>query len=227
MNIFKEKFKKLIPVENDKNNINDAIFDINNIEEIIEVESEDFNFPVSYINCYDDYLALISTGRFVYNPNTEYWIKVWENYKNAIGRRRAGSELPLDRFLNYIVIKEVYYFQFNDSYIFGQLTDNIIFTPTHFAPEGLRDGLEMIKEMKKYDNVAFAVTEDLKKMLKKLGYSTLPFLTKTLEFRGQDVKKYILFSDNVFRFFFNKLHDKFQSYFQKDEEEIVLKKRRK
>ena len=163
----------------------------------------------------------------MYNPNTEYWIKVWENYKNAMGRRRAGSELPLDRFLNYIAIKEVYYFQFNDSYVFGQLTDNIIFTPTHFAPEGLRDGLEMIKEMKKYDNVAFAVTEDLKKMLQKLGYSTLPFLTKTLEFRGQDVKKYILFSDNVFRFFFNKLHDKFQSYFQKDEEEIVLKKRRK
>lgn len=225
--MFKEKFNKTIPLANNKEGILNALEDLNDIETIIQEESEEFNFPVFYIESLQDFEKTLDTGRFVYNPNTEYWIKVWENYKNAMGRRRAGSELPLDRFLNYIASKEVYYFQFNDSYVFGQLTGNIIFTPTHFAPEGLRDGLEMIKEMKKYDNVAFAVTEDLKKMLQKLGYSTLPFLTKTLEFRGQDVKKYILFSDNVFRFFFNKLHDKFQSYFQKDEEETVLKKRRK
>ena len=44
--MFKEKFNKTIPLSNNKEGILNALEDLNDIETIIQEESEEFNFPV-------------------------------------------------------------------------------------------------------------------------------------------------------------------------------------
>lgn len=66
-----------------------------------------------------------------------------------------------------------------------------VFVPTHFAPFGIREGAELIRELQK-TAVAFVVPDDLGTMLKKMGYKEIPFSKHTLCFddiRGNIEKK--------------------------------------
>jgi hypothetical protein len=114
----------------------------------------------------------------------------YENYSKAMSRRRPESVLEEDRFSNYMYDAWVYVC--GQSACVGQYENNI-FIPTHFCPSSIKEGYKMIKEMKKFSNVVFAITEDLKPMLKKCGYICLPFRVKK-EFRGELVDKYICIS---------------------------------
>ena len=58
----------------------------------------------------------------------------------------------------------------------------------------LKEGIDLIKELKTFENVVFVVTDDLKNMLVRLGFKCAPF-TVIKNFRGVDVKKFIVVSD--------------------------------
>jgi hypothetical protein len=126
-------------------------------------------------------------------------------------KRRAGSELPFANFYVYVTGKALY-FKFKNSYVFGVL-ERGNFIPTHFAPAGLKEGIDLIKELKTFENVVFVVTDDLKDMLVRLGFKCAPF-TVLKSFRGQDVKKFIVVSD-YFYTIINMLKSQFKDVTEK------------
>lgn len=122
--------------------------------------------------------------------------KIWERYKKAMSRKRPDSVLGLYPFVNYLVSSKypVYIFKHRKSYIIGQLS-NGSFRISHFAPYSLSEGVEALREILKFDNVIFAVTDDLKDMLLKMGalYSGMVY---PMFFRDEIVNKHILATDN-------------------------------
>jgi len=137
--------------------------------------------------------------------------EIYSNYAKAMSKRRAGSELPFNNFYQY-VNEQALYFKFKNSYAFGVL-ERGNFIPTHFAPAGLKEGIDLIKELKTYKNVVFVVTDDLKDMLVRLGFKCAPF-TVVKNFRGQDVKKFIVVSD-YFYTIINMLESQFKDVTEK------------
>ena len=127
----------------------------------------------------------------------------WENYAKAMAKRRPDSVLPYERFENYVLRGDTFVVNKGDNAIIGQM-NNGVFCPSHFAPWGLKGGIDLIKELRK-DNVIFVVTEDLGDMLKKLGYKFL-FRTKAC-FREEEVEKVVYASSckAVVVYFSNKL----------------------
>jgi len=119
---------------------------------------------------------------------------IWQNYKKAMEKRRPDSYLEYDKFEYYLETSASVY-KYKNSYVIGQYDGNL-FIPTHFSPAGLKEGIDIIKSMKKYDNIVFIVTKDLKDMLNKMGFKTLP-VTIIRQFRGVDVEKSIVYS-NIF-----------------------------
>lgn len=125
-------------------------------------------------------------------------VTVYEWYKSAMSRRREGSELSLDSFVNHFTYSfEVDGIAFgNDSigYILGynKLVDNqLVFFPSHFAPKTIKGGYKLIKLLKEQSNVVFAVTEDLTDMLIKSGYYSLSKFKIPMFFRGELVIKHL------------------------------------
>ncbi len=116
---------------------------------------------------------------------------IWSQYANAMAKRRPDSVLSIERF-EYYIKNYAGMFKYKDSYIFGQKI-NDFFIPSHFAPNSMREGIEMLKDLKRYDNIIFVVTEDLAIMLKKLGYKQLPHTVKK-NFNDTIVDKKILIS---------------------------------
>jgi hypothetical protein len=120
--------------------------------------------------------------------------KIWYNYKRAMERNRIGGYLDFESFMNYLLnYGGVYMYEYNDSYIIGHYK-NGIFKPSHFSTENIREGNKMIKSIIRYDNIIFAVTEDLKKMLVKLGAFTDKNLVIPMIFRDMLVEKHIIFT---------------------------------
>lgn len=128
----------------------------------------------------------------------------WENYAKAMLKRRPDTAvLPYERFENYVLMAGTFVVSNGNNAIIGQM-NNGVFCPSHFAPYGLKGGIDLIKELRK-DNVIFVVTEDLGDMLKKLGYKFL-FRTKAC-FREEEVEKVVYASSckAVVVYFSNKL----------------------
>ena len=120
--------------------------------------------------------------------------KMWFNYKNAMERNRPDSALSLDRFANYLNSGTLLLFENNESYIIGKYS-NGFFKPSHFAPKSIREGIEIIKELIKYDNIVFTVTDDLKDMLDKLGAYSNDNLVISMIFRDMLVKKHVVLTN--------------------------------
>lgn len=120
-----------------------------------------------------------------------------------MSKRRPDSVLPYERFENYVLGAGTFVASNGNNAIIGQM-NNGVFCPSHFAPCGLKGGIDLIKELRK-DNVIFVVTEDLGDMLKKLGYKFL-FTTKAC-FREEKVEKVVYASSckAVVVYFSNKL----------------------
>ena len=137
-----------------------------------------FNFRIKYK--YDDFYS-------------ELYEKTYTNYCLAMEKRRPDSCLDSIHFYNYIYDDTTFAFQYRKSLVFGQYYENL-FIPTHFAPNGLKEGIDIIKLMKDYSNVAFVVTEDLSAMLSKIGFKVLP-IKVIKNFRGVDVQKSIVVSN--------------------------------
>lgn len=115
--------------------------------------------------------------------------EIHHNYEAAMLRRRSYV-LEYERFVAYIQKLDIHSVCLGKSYIFGTIQNNV-FVPTHFAPFGIREGAELIRELQK-TAVAFVVPDDLGTMLKKMGYKEIPFSKHTLCFddiRGNIEKK--------------------------------------
>jgi hypothetical protein len=148
--------------------IDDRIYDMYNDGE------EDINYS-EYFGKYDLY-------------------KIWFNYKKAMERNRVGAYLDFESFMNYLLnYNNIYMYKHNNSYIIGSYR-NGMFKPSHFSPENIREGNDMIKSIIRYDNIIFAVTKDLKKMLVKLGAFTDDKLIIPMIFRDMLVEKHIIFT---------------------------------
>jgi len=135
--------------------------------------------------------------------------RIWVQYMKAMRKRRPDSELPFDRFVAYLLRNDVWYYQYHNSFVIGQVVHNN-FIPTHFSPAGLKEGIDIIKQLRTFENIVFVVTKDLKDMLVKLGFTVMP-LTVTKQFRDSTIEKYIVMSNWLFGLrneIFNSLKDR-------------------
>ena len=127
------------------------------------------------------------------HPPYENIEKVYQNYKNAMDRKRPDSSLDFDRFQNHILNNDqTKTFKYGNSYAFGNY-ENGIFFPSHFSPNTLKEGAELFKQLKKQRVVLF-VTSDLSKMAEKIGFIKVYSGYQT-EFRDQSISKDILISN--------------------------------
>lgn len=144
-------------------------------------------------------------GKFSEDEDEEFVESIYTNYVRAMRKRRPGSELDFWRFYTYVTTK-AYFFNYKNSYVFGIITHNN-FVPTHFAPAGLKEGIELIKQLRMFDNVVFVVTPDLSAMLQKLNFKAVPLKVQK-EFRGDLVDK-LLLSSNWLKTMWNELKGSF------------------
>jgi hypothetical protein len=139
------------------------------------------------------------------NPeNKSIFDKTYQNYFQSMGKRRTGSELGYDSFSNYISSPDVICFgDDQDGYVFGQQGkfENVaLFKPSHFSPNSQRAGYRLLNELNKQDEflVLFAITSDLKSMLKSIGFYDLN-IEFPMIFRDQFVQKHILCGGQIAR----------------------------
>lgn len=130
------------------------------------------------------------------------WFKIWKQYKTAMLRPNDPSKQARGFFGFVEQIKHgkagmpIRIFKYNNSYILGMLRllnfgkDGyaLFFWPAYFAPATMREGYMSVAELSKYNNIIFTVTDDLAKMLKKLGLYEMPDKFK-MKFRGHVVDK--------------------------------------
>ena len=204
-----EEFIKKLPVKQFSTDLAEYFNDVEYSNDGMYAITYDFDSKIMNEIIVADYYKKDSNDRFDDYEGTEkitakewfkssYWMfKIWLNYAKAMSRNKPDSVLYITNFFYYANQPNVYYFEYKGNFVIGQINKGL-FTPTHFAPDSLRGGVELIKELKKYDNVVFAVTEDLSKMLIKAGFKTIPFSKHLVDFRGKDVMKTLLGS-NLFK----------------------------
>lgn len=162
-----QKMKKFTPSIKDE---------LSQLDQIEDEEYEDKNWIYNYLNN-----NIHRKAGFIHS-----------NYEKAMNRKREGSALDFDSFYNYITQDHVHNFQFGESFVFGSY-ENGIFFPSHFAPKNLKEGVELIKELYKY-NVVLFVPEDLSKMAESIGFWKIATNIPT-DFRGKKVMKNVLVSN--------------------------------
>lgn len=141
-------------------------------------------------------------------PPTDYnTVKdIHGNYEKAMNRRRSGSALDFDRFLNYLENEDVRSFRIGNSYVLGKVIDGIFF-PSHFAPESLKEGVKLLKLLAK-EKTALLITDDLVDMAMRCGFKFVQENIPTF-FRDEIHSKTLLISSYSF---VNQLHKIFKNY---------------
>jgi hypothetical protein len=152
------------------------------VDDIEQIQQYDWDYEDNYENEAD------------YSPPNNFVFKIWKNYSDAMGRNRDGSQLPLANFCNYLLNDSVFLYEKNDSFIIGQYS-NGFFKPSHFAPLNIRAGVDIVRDIIKYDNIVFTVTEDLKEMLSKLGAYSDKKLIFPMIFREMAVEKHLVLTN--------------------------------
>ena len=113
----------------------------------------------------------------------------WENYKNAMGRKRPESVLSKRQFVNHGLfhshVKEC-----GENGIILYQDYGKFKIPSHFAPVSLKAGRAMMLELLYLGDYVLFIPKDLMLMAKKLGYKVLP-ITVPAEFRGETMEKFI------------------------------------
>lgn len=116
------------------------------------------------------------------NPNFRYSIKrefgnteaykVWLNYYNAMMSRPGKKALKFPMWLQFVCLgkrgQKIMGYEVDGSYLFGFWIRNN-FIACYFAPVGYAGMAKLLKGICQYDNIIFAVTQDLSPMLERLG----------------------------------------------------------
>jgi hypothetical protein len=165
------------------------LFDNNNIGIKGPIKESDFIKLKENNNFLSDY-CIYDEDVEIEDLKTNNIYIIWDNYKNSMNKRRPDSHLYLCNFYSYIT-EVASVFRYKDSYIIGTFS-NGFFKPSHFSPTTLREGLESIEELCKYNNIIFTVTSDLTNMLKKLGAYTDTSFSFPMIFRDEIVLKNIV-----------------------------------
>lgn len=122
--------------------------------------------------------------------NTEAY-RVWQNYYNAMTSRKGKKALKFFTWLNFVCFgkfgHKIVAYEVDGSYLFGLWILNH-FLAVYFAPVGFAGMAKLLKGICQYNNIIFAVTQDLSPMLERLG---VPKSSKTHDapWRGKMVTK--------------------------------------
>lgn len=119
--------------------------------------------------------------------------RIYDQYKNSFSKRRSGQERSLAYFVNMVVTNKwhglrLFYYENEGSYMFGTKKGGV-FLCSHLAPKDTVMGLaKLIINMGGFNNVVFAITEDLAPMFEKIG---MPKFSSKVQchFRNMDVTK--------------------------------------
>ena len=103
--------------------------------------------------------------------NSELY-KIWQNYRNAMMSREGKKANGFLTFVKFVcggkMGQKIMAYRENDNYLFGFWIRNH-FIAAYFAPANPMGMYRLIKGIAQYDNVVFAVTQDLSPMLIKAG----------------------------------------------------------
>lgn len=123
-----------------------------------------------------------------------FFSKVWENYRDAMSRKRPDSVLSKYRFIKHAITNSGIYHSKFGVVLYQEW--NGFKVPTHFAPNSLKAGYKLVKELYNSGDWIIIVPEDLMVQCKKIGFSVLPFTTKT-QFNGEEIEKYICLPSDI------------------------------
>ena len=117
--------------------------------------------------------------------------KVWKNYYNAMTSREGKQAVGFLNWLHFVCDgkkgQKILAFQVDGSYLFGYWIRGY-FLACYFAPIGFSGMAKVIKGICQYNNVIFAVTQDLSPMLTRLGVPKAE-TTHDAPWRGKIVTK--------------------------------------
>lgn len=117
--------------------------------------------------------------------------KVWKNYYNAMMSKEGKKAVGFLTWLHFVCNgkkgQPIYGYEVDGSYIFGMWIDNY-FLCAYFAPVGFTGMFKVVGGIAQYNNIIFAVTQDMSSMLTRLG---IPKADKTHDapWRGKVVTK--------------------------------------
>ena len=130
-----------------------------------------------------------------YFGNTEIW-RVYQQYSAAITRRSDLGRTAVSFFVFLNKVRHGWkgspleYYESNGNYLLG-IRKAGVFLCVYFAPKNVGLGMfKFIKEVCEYNNVVFAVTDDMADMLERLGCPKYDG-TVTAKFRGHEAEKKI------------------------------------
>lgn len=137
-----------------------------------------------------------SVGKFVPKDDASY-LKLKEIYKNYA--RSMATHFPDDvteesYFIETILNHKTCFIHGNSCMFLMKAGGSGYLITTHFAPASNVDGMKLLKELLKYDNIVLPVTEHMWGMLAKMGLCHTEFTT-LMKFKGRDTEKMIFTSD--------------------------------
>lgn len=128
-----------------------------------------------------------------YFGNSEVW-QVYQQYSAAISRKSGRNDVGFDIFMEKIMYNwmgsPIMCYANNGNYLLG-IVKSGVFICVYFAPKSVGIGMfKFIQEICEFDNVVFAVTDDLGDMLEKLGCPKYDG-TVPAKYRGQRTRKVV------------------------------------
>lgn len=127
--------------------------------------------------------------------DTEIWT-VYQQYSAAISRRADLGRKPVSFFIFLNKVRNGWkgskfeYYESNGNYLLG-IRKAGVFLCVYLAPKNAGIGMfKFIKEVCEYDNVVFAVTDDMASMLERLGCPKYDG-TVSAKFRGHTAEKQV------------------------------------
>lgn len=119
--------------------------------------------------------------------------KIWSNYNKAMGSKGDKKPIKFLLWLNFVCFgkkgQKIMAYAVDDNYMFGYWIHGY-FLAAYFAPLGYTGMAKLIKGLCQYNNIIFAVTEDLAPMLERLGVPK-SFRTHKAPYRGGLVDKIV------------------------------------
>ena len=145
-------------------------------------------------NEWDDIVRIINGGERV-NLNRVFGqtlaYKIWKQYHDAMMSKEGKKALGFIQWMKYVCNgkfgHKILAYHVDDNFVFG-LWSMGYFVTVYLAPNNVAGLYRLITSLCEYSNIVFPVTEDLGKMLNKLGVPKSEDM-HTARWRGRDVQK--------------------------------------
>lgn len=178
------KLSKRVSIDEVLDNVEENSVYPNNVHML---DLKDVTLPENYAgsNLLDDVADEVSLeGQYIF-----------DNYAKAMGRRRDYLWYGLPEKFD----EGMYGYKHptKNTFLLGFMDDSGLFLPSHFSPETMRSGAELVEQSAKDPGtpIMFAVTSDLTPMLERLGYNKIA--GHRAYFAGHPINKDVLVNDAV------------------------------